>query len=152
MCGATCTVLSHQTFHQPLFTLNRHLESGPTSEVQFLEMEYWGRLSCQTNRLWDDVMFSTEKALSVTWILCLLFSAPAAAFSHLANKCVTWSNTIPTQSTKEPQKEKTSSLFTNNVLNSSKLLNQLDYCTAKQCHCSLLLRVLIIADKSLISS
>lgn len=91
--GATChhplPVLSRQTFHQPLFTLNRHLESRSTSEVQFLEMEYWERLSCQTNRLWDDVMFSTEKALSVTRILCLLFSAPAAVFSHLANKCVT---------------------------------------------------------------
>lgn len=93
MCGATCNntlpVLSLQTFHHPLFTINRHLESRPTSEVQFLEVKYWERLSGQTNRLSDDVMFSTEKALSVLRILCLLFSTPAAVFSDLANKCVT---------------------------------------------------------------
>lgn len=131
MRGATCNhtlpVLSHQTLHRTLFTVNRYLDSHPTSEVQFLEMEFWEGLSCQTNRLWDDVMFSTEKALSVTWILGLLFSAPAAVFSHLANKCVTWrQHNTNIKVGKEPQKQKMSSLLTNNVLNSSKLLNQWD--------------------------
>lgn len=103
-CNHPLPVLSHQTFHQPLFTLNRHLESRPTSEVPRNGILGTFVLSDQQALGWGHV-FHGEGSISDQNIMSAVFRSSSRVLTLSKQMCHLKATQYQYQSTKEPQKQ-----------------------------------------------
>lgn len=124
--GHVSPVLSHQTFHQSVYP----------KQAPGISSHIWGSvprngilgtfvLSDQQALGWCHV-FHGEGFISDQNIMSAVFRSSSRVLTLSKQMCPLKATQYQYQSMKEPQKQKMSISLPNNVLNSSKLLNQLD--------------------------